>query len=848
MSEKRRKKKSDAADKKDGAVFMPFGSYDPDEDGSFSDFGFGDGFDDFSTVDSDFRRAEPLYDDEREEEIAAFAPADIWQPPVYGRLDLPQDSGNAMLRVSGVITRVIYRSEENGYCVCELLPDENSVDIKADDGEITITGTIPFVTEGQILRAMGVWETHSKYGPQFRVESCETEMPHGAEEMYKYLASRTIKGIGPKTARKIVDHFGDETFDVIENHPEWLTDIAGINSAKAERISEEFNSQFGVRTMVMLCGDIVGGAAAARAYTRLGSGAVERVRQNPYILTQHDLEIGFEKADALAATLGIPKDDPERLRCGLEYILSYNAGRNGHVCLPRTKLLEAADAFFSLPRPTIENALDGLLKDGWLMASIENGEQQIYLKSYFEAELYVAEKLKALSRVRMDDLCEDSALEKIILSAELDFGLKYAPLQRKAISDGVSRGVLILTGGPGTGKTTVIRGLIRIFDRMGLDCALAAPTGRAAKRMSEAASYEARTIHRLLEAVFQEGSETMVFSRNSDNQLDEDVIIIDEASMIDILLMSSLLKAVKPGARLILVGDADQLPSVGAGNVLCDLIESGAFPVISLNEIFRQEHQSMIVVNAHRINNGEEPLINTPDTDFFFISRPEERIPQTITDLILRRLPAKYGEEIIPQIQVITPSRKHLCGTVALNTLLQSAQNPPSPGKTEHHTRGAAGIFREGDRIMQIKNDYNLSWERGPERGTGIFNGDIGKIELIDEDARELVVNFAQSDDGLDAFPQLVTYDYTQLSELDHAYAITVHKSQGSEYPVVIMPVYSYTSLLLTRNLLYTAVTRAKKMVILVGRRDVLTSMIENARQTLRYTGLKRLLAGEEQV
>ena len=482
------------------------------------------------------------------------------------------------------------------------------------------------------------------------------------------------------------------------------------------------------------------------------------------------------------------------------------------------------------------------------MASIENGEQQIYLKSYFEAELYVAEKLKALSRVRMDDLCEDSALEKIILSAELDFGLKYAPLQRKAISDAVSRGVLILTGGPGTGKTTVIRGLIRIFDRMGLDCALAAPTGRAAKRMSEAASYEARTIHRLLEAVFQEGSETMVFSRNSDNQLDEDVIIIDEASMIDILLMSSLLKAVKPGARLILVGDADQLPSVGAGNVLCDLIESGAFPVISLNEIFRQEHQSMIVVNAHRINNGEEPLINTPDTDFFFISRPEERIPQTITDLILRRLPAKYGEEIIPQIQVITPSRKHLCGTVALNTLLQSAQNPPSPGKTEHHTRGAAGIFREGDRIMQIKNDYNLSWERGPERGTGIFNGDIGKIELIDEDARELVVNFAQSDDGLDAFPQLVTYDYTQLSELDHAYAITVHKSQGSEYPVVIMPVYSYTSLLLTRNLLYTAVTRAKKMVILVGRRDVLTSMIENARQTLRYTGLKRLLAGEEQV
>lgn len=844
MSEKRRKKKSDAADKKDGAVSMPFGSYDPDEDGGFDD----GGFDGLYRNDADFRAMPEKIDYSEEELVGAFAPDDTWQPPIYGSIDLPRDSGDTKLRVSGTITRVIFRNDENGYCVCELLPDENSADIKADDGEITITGTIPFVSEGQILRAMGVWENHSKYGPQFRAESCETEMPHGAEEMYKYLASRSIKGVGPKTARRIVDHFGDETFDVIENHPEWLTDIVGINSAKAERISEEFNAQFGVRTMVMLCGDIVGGAAAARAYNRLGGGAVERVRQNPYILTQHDLEIGFEKADALAATLGIPKDDPERLRCGLEYILNYNANRNGHVCLPRTKLLEAADSFFSLPRPTLENSLDGLLKDGGLMASVEDGEQQIYLKSYFEAELYVAEKLKALSGVRMDDLYEASALEKIILSAELDFGLKYAPLQRKAISDAVSRGVLILTGGPGTGKTTVIRGLIRIFDRMGLDCALAAPTGRAAKRMSEAASYEARTIHRLLEAVFQEGSETMVFSRNSDNRLDEDVIIIDEASMIDILLMSSLLKAIKPGARLILVGDADQLPSVGAGNVLCDLIESGAFPVISLNEIFRQEHQSMIVVNAHRINNGEEPIINTPDTDFFFISRPEERIPQTITDLILRRLPAKYGEEIIPQIQVITPSRKHLCGTVALNTLLQSAQNPPSPGKTEHHTRGAAGIFREGDRIMQIKNDYNLSWERGPERGTGIFNGDIGKIELIDEDARELVVNFTQSDDGLDVFPQLVTYDYTQLSELDHAYAITVHKSQGSEYPVVIMPVYSYTPLLLTRNLLYTAVTRAKKMVILVGRRDVLTSMIENARQTLRYTGLRRLLGGEEPI
>ena len=828
---------------------LPFGSYDPSEEDIFSDK-------DFSDWDEPSRPAAPAAD----KPIFGFIsmdgsaagedgplPTDRTDQPLPPTPPLPPDYGAGddsqrpeLIRIAGEITRVVYRNEENGYTVLELALNKESG--TGEEDVITVTGIIPYAAEGQGLKAQGAWETHSRYGRQFRVESCETDLPQGAEEMLKYLSSRAIKGVGPRTARRIVERYGEDTFDVLENHPEWLSDIPGISRRKAEEIGESFSSQFGVRTMVMFCGDIIGPAAAVRAYNRLGGAAVEMVKKNPYLLAHPDLEIGFEKADMVAASLSIPRNDAERIKCGLKYTLRTAASSGGNVCLPRPALAEAACSLLSLGEDEIAPVVDSELKDGELVGSKTGGTEYVYLKRYYDAERFIAEKLTALDRIRLNDQYDSAAVERIVLSAEMDFGIEYAPLQRQAIAGAVDHGVMILTGGPGTGKTTVIRGLLRVFDRMGYKCALAAPTGRAAKRMSEATSCEAKTIHRLLEVTYSDESDTMVFSRDQNNHLEEDVIIIDETSMIDTLLMDSLLRAVKPGARLVLVGDVDQLPSVGAGNVLRDLIESGRFTVVALNEIFRQAGQSMIVVNAHRINGGEEPLMNTDGTDFFYIRRAENEIAPTLADLISRRLPAKYGEEAVSGIQVITPSRRHACGSVELNRSLQQVQNPKDRSKAEHVTDGMAGTWRVGDKVMQIKNDYNLKWERGPEHGAGVFNGDVGVIADLDEKAKELTVDFGSSD-PVCGFSQLVKYNFTQLNELDHAYAITVHKSQGSEYPIVIIPLYQYTPKLLTRNLLYTAVTRAKKMVILVGRRDVLSAMIANDRQVTRYTGLKERIA-----
>ena len=827
---------------------MPFGSYDPSEDeGRAASYGEdGDPAGDDGRPMFGFIRMSDDTSDAAEPDGFGPLPEDGGRAQSGGAPmpGAPASDGRELIRIGGEISRIIYRNDENGYTVLELAPDKESRETVGGDELITATGVVPYAAEGQTLRAQGSWETHSKYGRQFRIESSETDVPRDAEEMYRYLASRAVKGIGPRTARRIVDRFGSDTFDVIENHPEWLTDIQGISRQKAEQISESFSAQFGVRTMVMFCGEIIGPAAAVRAYKRLGSAAVEKVRKNPYLLAQPDLDIGFEKADLVASALDIPRDDPERIRAGLKYTLRYNASANGNVCLPRGKLVEAACRLLSLPESSVAPSVDSAVSQGELATFETDGGEYIYLSSYSEAESYIAQKLNTLNAVTLSDQYDGTALDRIIASAELDFGIEYAPLQRKAVVGAVEHGVMILTGGPGTGKTTVIRGLIRVFDRMGFKCALAAPTGRAAKRMSEATSCEAKTVHRLLEVTFSDDSDTMIFTRNQENHLDEDVIIIDEASMLDTMLMSSLLRAIKPGARLILVGDSDQLPSVGAGNVLCDLINSGAYTVIALNEIFRQAGQSMIVVNAHRINSGEEPILNTEGTDFFFIRREEEDIPSTIADLISRRLPARYGAEISSGIQVITPSRRHACGAVELNRTLQQVMNPPAKGKAEHITAGMAGTWRVGDKVMQIKNDYNLEWERGAEHGTGVFNGDVGRIVGLDGKLKELTVDYGGSDQFY-GFEMLVRYDFTQLTELDHAYAITVHKSQGSEYPTVIIPLYGYTPKLLTRNLLYTAVTRAKKMVILVGRRDVLSEMIRNSRQVMRYTGLReRILSG----
>lgn len=726
-------------------------------------------------------------------------------------------------QLSGSIERVIYANEENGYAVCDLGTDDNDL--------VTIQGTLPYIAEGDGVTVYGRWVHNPKYGRQFSVERYERVLPADVNAILRYLASRAIKGIGPKTAQKIVDEFGEDTFDVIENHPDWLSQIPGISRKKAEEISEDFKQKSGIRSAMIFFRDYFGAALTMRIYKRWGSSAIDRAKQNPYILCDEVEGIGFEKADHMAKSLGLSADNPARLSSGIVYVLHANALQNGHVCLPEDKLLTASAALLGGTPEQLRSALDILLYSGRLKSCTWDGETYIYEKYAYDCESYIATKLKLLDRLCVAVNAPD--VHAFITREERSHGIDYAPLQRKAIHDALQSGVMILTGGPGTGKTTVVRALLNIFESMDLRVALTAPTGRAAKRLSESTSHEAKTIHRLLEMEYgdREGEGGAHFRRDEDNLLEEEVIIMDEASMIGNFLMCSLLKAVKPGARVIIIGDADQLPSVESGNVLRDLIDSGYFPTVCLTEIFRQAKESLIVTNAHAINRGDMPRLDIKNGDFFFLPRETEReIVLTVADLYKNRLPRTYGEMARDGIQVISPSRKGEGGTENLNVLLQDCLNPANGSKAQYRYRDK--VFREGDRVMQVRNNYDVAWEREDgSTGMGVFNGDIGIIEAINHAGECMEIRF---DD------RHVVYDFSLLEELEHAYAITVHKSQGSEYPIVIIPLYRAPYMLLTRHLFYTAVTRAQCMVILVGREDVARTMVQNHRQAMRYTGLAR--------
>ena len=743
-----------------------------------------------------------------------------------------------LIIISGVVDGIIYRSDDSGYTVC---------DVEADDGDFfTAVGIMPHIAEGEAVKLYGQWTTHANFGRQFRVESAEACLPVGAVEILRYLSSGSVKGIGPVTAQRIVDMYGEDAFDVIENHPDWLSEISGISKKKAGEIHKSFIEHTGSRAVMMFCREYFGPNISMRIFKEWGSAAVDIIKKNPYRLCGEISGIGFAKADEIALSLGVPPDSAERVEGAVVYLLTYNASVNGHVFLPRDSVIAGVAELLSVSAEAVEGALRRMatVHKVYVLPVEVSGRtvEACYLDTYYKAELEVARRLRVLDR--MCPAIDEGDAVRFIKLLELRYNIEYAEAQRRAMMDALCCGVMVLTGSPGTGKTTVVRALIEIFRQMGKDeIELAAPTGRAAKRMSEATGEEARTIHRLLEMEYNESAYPR-FMRDEKNTLDADVIIIDESSMIDIMLMEALLRAIKPGARLILIGDSNQLPSVGAGNVLWDIISSGEIRTVCLTEIFRQAKESSIITNAAMINAGEYPVLTEKKSDFFFLPRRfDENIAATVVELCSRRLPAAYGDEVSEGIQVITPSRRGAAGTEALNAALQAELNPSAPGRRERKSREI--VFREGDRVMQTKNNYKLEWYRegtvsavGEDKpdGVGVFNGDIGVIERIEPEHERMVILF---DD------RRVYYDFSLTDELEHAYAITVHKSQGSEYPVVIIPVYGCAPQLLTRHMLYTAITRASRMVILVGREDIVRRMVDSVSEDKKYTGLSGRIRAE---
>ena len=719
--------------------------------------------------------------------------------------------------IQGTVSAVIYQNEENGYTVLRL-------DV-GDEGAITVVGCMPGVAPGEGISVQGTWARHTSYGEQFKAETVERRLPAGTKAIYDYLASGAVRGIGAATARRMIEEFGEEALVVLEEHPEQLTKLKGITRKKALAIGDGFRMQMGMRRLLSFLGEHeVPLQLAMPLYRRYGDRALEVIRGNPYLLVDEELGVEFSTADQLALSMGMEGDDPQRMEAALLHELTYNLD-NGHTFLPRRKLLPATAQLIGLEGEELEDALETLLERGEVVQEQVAGEEGIYLHDLYEAEQYVAWRLTEMAR---GELTAPQQLEELIDHIQTEQGIIYAPQQREAVALAATSQVMLLTGGPGTGKTTSLRGVLALFDQLGLETALAAPTGRAAKRLGELCGSEGYTIHRLLETQYDPRSGRLVFSHGEDDPLKVDAVIVDETSMVDIVLMQGLLSALREDCRLILVGDPDQLPSVGAGNLFSDLIRSKAVPMVRLTEIFRQAAQSAIVRNAHQVNQGVLPNLRENKTDFFFLRRKEAaKAAETIVELIQTRLPNNMS---IPtdQIQVLSPTRKRVTGTASLNRVIQEAVNPPAEDKPER--RFGEYVFRQGDRVMQVRNNYDVLWRDGARSGMGIFNGDIGQIIRVDNREQTVTVNF----DG-----RVVEYTPDMLVELEPAYAITVHKAQGSEYRAVILSVSDGAPVLLTRGVLYTAITRARELLILVGDDEVVARMTANDRQQRRYSGLR---------
>ncbi len=722
-------------------------------------------------------------------------------------------------RIEGTVLQVVFRNEENGYTVLRLAEETGEL--------LTVVGNMAQAAPGERLTAEGVWEEHPQHGPQFRAEEVECLLPEEEEEIEHYLASGAVKGIGPATADKIVRRFGAETFAVIAEEPERLTCIKGITAKRAQEISESFRERMGVRRLMeFLSRYELSAAVGMQLYRRFGASAMERVQDNPYLLATEDCGVDFARSDAIALSLGFAGDSEARLRAAVLFELSHNQN-NGHVFLPREKLIAAAAQLIDVDTEAVELALDVLVERHQIIERQVANVCACYLYRMFEAETFTAERMRLLLSAAAD---EGKNVSRILAQVEAEQGIAYAPAQREAVELAAKEGVLLLTGGPGTGKTTAVRGVLAVYERMGLDVLLLAPTGRAAKRMGEVCGREAQTIHRCLGMNWNEQTATATFQKGEKEPLETDAVIVDEMSMVDLLLMRALLAALRPGTRLIMVGDPDQLPSVGAGNVFGDLIRSEKIPVVALREVFRQAEESAIIRSAHQVNAGVAPeLANSKQGDFFFLTRRDaQRLADTVVELCGTRLPQNMG--IAPaEIQVLSPTRKGPAGTEELNRALQAALNPPAKEKGE--VPFGNWVFRLGDRVMQNRNNYDAVWQKpNGSAGTGVFNGDVGQITEVDANGGYLEVCFDE---------RSVIYDREMLKDLELAYAMTVHKSQGSEYRAVVFAAVNAAPSLMVRGVLYTAITRARELLVMVGDDGAVRRMTENDRQQRRYSGLK---------
>ncbi|MBE6990742.1 MAG: ATP-dependent RecD-like DNA helicase [Ruminococcaceae bacterium] len=723
--------------------------------------------------------------------------------------------------VEGTVQHIVFQNEENGYTILTLTTGEGE--------EITVVGCIPYAAAGEGMTVTGVWVDHPSYGLQMSAESVERRLPEGEDAIVAYLASGIIKGVGPATAARLVERFGADTLRVIEEEPDRLRTVRGVTAKKAAEISEAFRVLAGLRRVTeFLARYELPVHLAMQLYRAYGAEALPRLRDDPYLLTGPAYGVPFADADEIALSMGFEGDDPCRVEAALLYELAHNLG-NGHVFLPRDKLSAAAAELIGVDTDRVEIALDGLLERRSLVQERIAGVEAVYLRRMYEAEVYVAQKLRLLQRAA--DPGRGSA-KRAVDEIERTQGITYAEAQRRAVELAAREGVLLLTGGPGTGKTTTVRAIVALLGRMGLDVLLLAPTGRAAKRMGEVCGADAQTIHRCLGMTYNELTGETVFRKNEQEPLEADAVIVDEMSMVDLELMQALLRALRPGCRLVLVGDPDQLPSVGAGNVFADLIRSETVPVAALHVVFRQAEQSAIIRNAHAVNNGLAPDLRNGQGDFFFLCRrTPDRLVRTVVELCGARLPDHMGVSAA-DIQVISSTRRGECGTVSLNRALQAALNPAAPGKRQKVWGDV--IFREGDRVMQNRNNYDVIWTKDDgDAGTGIFNGDVGVIREIDPSGEQITVRF---DD------RTCVYTPELLGQLDMAYAITVHKAQGSEYRAVVLVSAPAAPGLMVRGVLYTAITRARELLVLVGDDTVPGKMAANDRRARRYSGLRRRL------